>query len=188
MNQGWYRVKGSASPLGYRYYGPPALPTGGTLSTTNCSADQVYLVPWYTGPGGFIDQLVCYFGTTASVAAHMGIYAANHVRFITPGALFFQTSVTAGALTSTASVNFLAAANALMWLAIQLPEARGLNTPGLSEAVATLGFETSSTAKGYYGLVCSYAYASGLPPSLSIAGVTRTGPTNPPPFLGVHYV
>lgn len=187
MNQGWYRVKGSTSPLGYRYYGPPAFNAGG-LSTTNCSGDQVYLVPWYTGPGGFIDQLVCYFNATASVAAHMGIYAANHVRFITPGGLFFQTSVEAGVLTTTASVNFLAAANALMWLAIQLPEARGFNTLQLGATIGTLGWETTSLAQGYWGLVCSYAYASGLPPSLSIAGVNRTGPTNPPPFIGVHYV
>lgn len=187
MNQGWYRVKGSSSPLGYRYYGQPLFPdAGNTFSQAAiCSADQVYLVPWYTGPGGVIDQLACFGGN--SVSAHMGIYAANHARVITPGALFFQTSVGVGGSIATASVNFLGTANAVMWLAIQLEEARTLNGVAGANAVATLGFETSSVASGYYGLVCSYAYASGLPTTLAIPGVQRITQTTPPPFLGVHY-
>jgi hypothetical protein len=148
------------------------------------SGDQVYLVPWYTGPGGAIDLLMTRM-TVASCAAHLGLYAAQHVRMITPGGLLVTTSMALTTATVAASVGFTATPNAIAWLAIQLPESRTLAG---ATFLTTCGWDPSSLRTGNTGLVCSYAYASGLPTTLTGVPLTRIGAgTDLPPFLGVHY-
>lgn len=183
----WYKVRGTGTALGSRYYGPPLFSHGNTFgAAAACSGDQVYLVPWYTGPGLAIDQLMtCIDG--GSVSAHLGIYSATHVRHMTPDALFVQTSVALTSTLTTASINFTAPVNAVLWLGIQLAEARNMRTLLLTSAYATLGWEVDSVERAYVGLVCSYAYASGMPTTLAGVTPTRIGPTDPPPYIGVRY-
>lgn len=189
MSTTWHRVRGTGSPLGVRYYGPPVFPDGtGHVGVVGaCSGDQVYLVPLFTGPGGAIDQLAVAIDG-GSVSAHMGVYGAAHTRYIVPTGIITQTSValTGGAFI-VASIGLTAPANAIMWLGIQLAEARNMQRLSTAQGYATLGWETSSFERGYVGLVCSYAYASGLPTNINSAGFARVGPANPPPFIGVHY-
>lgn len=185
MNDGWFRVRGAASPFGVRYYGLP-IRLDDLGANVPCSASAVYCVPWYTGPGGQIDEFVVRFSTTASVSGRLGIFAANHVRMPTPGGLLVQTSVALTSTITTASVGFIAAANAMMYLALHLEESRTFDGPLAPSAFATMGFDTTSMVLGYYGLVCSYAFTAGFPATLAIPGVTRLGDDRVP-FIGVHY-
>jgi hypothetical protein len=190
MNPNWFRVRGSSSPFGYRTYGVQTVGDPTVMANQACSADTMYAVPWFTGPGGNIDAFHISPVTVGnSVGVKFALYGSAHAWTPRPvGRLFVGSYQQTTGTTSVAMVVADVHPNAMLWLVWQCSTRATMERPENTVTMPLLGTDPTSAMNAFYGLQCSYAFASGPPIIFPLSGEEVIGTGTPrPPWLAIHY-
>lgn len=181
-----FRHRGDFGGLGERFYGLQEYACNQLVGTATTS-NTLYGMPLHSGPGGTIDliQMDMSGGASANTSVRVGIYAANAVPNILPGALLLDVGCLGTAATGIKqwTLSLSLAAFTLYWVGLltQANPTFFMSQTGITR-YPLMGFDATSYVQPAAYLAASYSYQGSMPNPYPTSAWVVPNPTGAVPW------